>query len=125
MKREKETLREWAKANAQAGFDKQARESCWLKRNDQTYLREWNFETVPEVCLLLEQLEIRKYNPKAFEEIRKTVLVSIMKGRKEKQEVNADHNIENISLPEYICVLMTGFILSLIYLLCVTKSLAV
>lgn len=104
MEREKEALKEWAKTNGLNGFAWQEQESYWLKREDQIYLQEWNFENVQEVQFLLEQLEISTDKPEVFKEIQKTVMISVMKGRQRNQEAGAAKRVEDVSLPEYIYV---------------------
>lgn len=104
MEREKEALKEWAKVNGSEGFARQDKKSGWLKKEEQDYLHEWNFDSVPDVNALLDQLQLAKTDPEVFGEIRKTVLVSIMKGNMQDQKKTDKQTAKEISLPEYIYV---------------------
>lgn len=87
--KEKYMLHEWAEKNNSAyqfpEIEKE-KESYFIKRQEKLYIREYEFETLPE---LFQGLDCMWQDEKCMEQIRKTVGVAALKN-KPSEEVNRE-----------------------------------
>lgn len=104
--REKNMLREWAEKNNSAyQFPKieKDKDSYFIERQETSYIREYGFETLPE---LFQELNILWKDEKSMEQINKVVGVAALKNKpsediqKQVQEEDADEMKD--MLPEFI-----------------------
>lgn len=104
--KEKNMLREWAKKNNAAyrftAIDME-KESYFIKRSARKYIREYQFETLPE---LLQELDYMWQDENSMAQIKKIVAVAALKNRpsEEIQKQTEKHHAHEKKelLPEFI-----------------------
>lgn len=104
--KEKHMLHEWAEKNISAyqfpeiGKEK---ESYFIKRQEKSYIREYGFETLPE---LFQELDGMWQDEKCMRQIRKAVGVAALKNKsseKVHREIEKNNTDESKDiLPEFI-----------------------
>ena len=104
--KEKNMLHEWAKKNSSAyqlsAIEKE-KESYFIKHSEMQYIREYKFETLPE---LLQELDYMWQNDNSMGQNKKTVGVAALKNRpfEEVHKQTKKHHAcgEKEMLPEFI-----------------------
>lgn len=104
--KEKQILCEWGKENSQKySFLKadKKKDSYFIKRQDSAYIREYSFETLPQ---LREMLDFLWHGDEAIESIKMAVAVAAMKNKTINTIVKTDNGERKSELddelPEYI-----------------------
>lgn len=104
--REKQMLYEWGMKNCAEDFFGQidkTKESYFLKKPDSSYVREYAFETFPEV---MEELNMLWENDGTMEQIKKVIGVAAMKSkpvrRDEEKERVKEQTDQGEKLPVFI-----------------------
>lgn len=104
--KEKNMLLEWAERNNEVyQFTRIAKEkkSYFIERQEEPYIREYGFETLPE---LFHEMDCMWKNEQYMEEIRKVIGVAALKNKPSEdmhgqEEINPTADKEDI-LPEFI-----------------------
>lgn len=102
--KEKQILYNWGKENKQKySFQREDKEkdSYFIKRQDNSYIKEYAFETLPQFREMLDSLW---YDDGTIESIKMAAAVAAMKNKPIKKLVKTDNEKEKLDdeLPAYI-----------------------